>query len=89
MSGDGITTFTLVGFWVWGVVTVSMGIAIFGFIFWAAFNMQTGGTFPGASGPRREAIYNVLKDHGTVVAAALAASALAWSYFFAAIYKLK
>jgi hypothetical protein len=86
---DGITSLTLWGFWIWGVLTVLLGLIVFIFLIWAALRMNVDNTFPGSCGKRLQVIYTVLKDHGIVVAGALAAGALAWSYFFSAIYKLK
>lgn len=71
------------GIWAWGSVTLILAAAALMFLVAASFYIEApdGKAFTG--GPAwMPAVYLVLKDHNQLIAAILAVSGLAWSYFF-------
>jgi hypothetical protein len=77
-----MTALVEIGIWFWGSATLLLAAATFVFLIVAATHICPDGKFP-TSAPRGiAATYVVLKDHNQLVAAILAVSGLAWSYFF-------
>ena len=78
-------TIVSLGIWIWGTVTVVIALTLLIFLIIASFyispNQPSNLFTPGVPAwiPRD---YLVLKDHNQLVAAILAVSGLAWSYFF-------
>jgi hypothetical protein len=71
-----------IGIWVWGSATLLLAAATFVFLIVAATYIYPDGKFPTSAPGWVAATYVVLKDHNQLVAAILAVSGLAWSYFF-------
>ena len=71
-----------IGIWFWGTTTLLVAAATLGFLIVAATFICPDGHFPRSAPGWIAATYVVLKDHNQLIAAILAVSGLAWSYFF-------
>jgi hypothetical protein len=71
-----------IGMYVWGGVTILMAVACSVFILYAGLHLGPHGNFSLGAPEFMPGMYIALKDNGSIVAAILAASGLAWSYFF-------
>ena len=71
-----------IGIWVWGAATILMAAASLVFVIAAGFYVDAAGHFPANEPAFMPGMYVALKDNGSLVAAILAVSGLAWSYFF-------
>lgn len=74
-----------VGIWVWGAATLLLAVAAFVFLIVASLHITPSGAnaaFDSNTPTWMPGAYLVLKDHNQLVAAILAVSGLAWSYFF-------
>jgi hypothetical protein len=82
MTNSTVPLIVQIGVWAWGLATALLAVATFVFLGVASAYMRRDGHFL-PSAPRWVAsVYVVLKDHNQLVAAILAVSGLAWSYFF-------
>jgi hypothetical protein len=74
-----------IGIWVWGSATLLLAAATFVFLIAASRHIKPSGAnaaFDPKAPKWMPGVYLVLKDHNQLVAAILAVSGLAWSYFF-------
>ena len=79
------TVLVKIGIWVWGTATLLLAAATFVFLVAASRHIKPSGAnadFDSGTPNWMPGIYVVLKDHNHLVAAILAVSGLAWSYFF-------
>jgi hypothetical protein len=79
------TVWVKIGIWVWGSATLLLAAAAFAFLIAAACYIRPSGAnsdFAAGAPNWMPGVYLVLKDHNQLVAAILAVSGLAWSYFF-------
>jgi|HubBroStandDraft_6_1064221.scaffolds.fasta_scaffold2310052_1 hypothetical protein len=77
-------TWTQIGVFLWGTVTIALSVFCVSIITFAAFYINGDGKLVGAP-PFVTGAYFVLKDNGSLVAGILGFSALAWAYFFQAL----
>jgi hypothetical protein len=82
MTRSTVPLIVTIGVWAWGSATALLAVATFVFLIVASTYICPDGHFPPSAPTWIAAVYVVLKDHNQLVAAILAVSGLAWSYFF-------